>query len=493
MPKFLPEVFVSNNTIATWVFRELKKGTIRKLGSKVYTKNLIDPPEALIRRHAWFIVEALFPEAIIADRTALEHKPSEGGVIFVISKKKRPVKLPGLTIYPRSGIEPMPEDKPFMGNLFLSSPARAFLENMRLSRPKNGQIARTLSRKEIEEKLERILQSAGNNALLNLRDEARRIAPLLFLEKEFKNFDALVGTLLGIRKSQLISPVTKARLEGMPYDPKRLELFQKLYEALAGFFTETRNMKNHMSALPFFEAYFSNFIEGTEFEVQEAARIIFSGKIPKDRPADAHDIISTYRLVADPSEMQQIPKDANAFIAILKKRHSFLMHSRPEMQPGIFKTEPNQAGSTLFVDPELVEGTLRKGFQWLQALQTPFQRAVFMMFLVAEVHPFSDGNGRIGRIMMNAELVHADQARIIVPTIFRNNYLSALKALTHNRQPNALIKVLDFAQKYTASIHWEDHKNAQKVLSETHAFEDPQKADLLGIQLILPKNFANRH
>ena len=51
------------------------------------------------------------------------------------------------------------------------------------------------------------------------------------------------------------------------------------------------------------------------------------------------------------------------------------------------------------------------------------------MFLIAEVHPFADGNGRCGRIMMNAELVAANQARVIIPTVYRNNYLSGLKAL----------------------------------------------------------------
>jgi len=32
-----------------------------------------------------------------------------------------------------------------------------------------------------------------------------------------------------------------------------------------------------------------------------------------------------------------------------------------------------------------------------------------MMFLVSEVHPFLDGNGRIARVMMNAELILAER------------------------------------------------------------------------------------
>ncbi len=88
--------------------------------------------------------------------------------------------------------------------------------------------------------------------------------------------------------------------------------------------------------------------------------------------------------------------------------------------------------------------------------------------------------------MMNAELVGAGQARIIIPTVFRNNYLSALKALTHQAKPDALIRVLDFAQKYTSLIDWSDIKKAQKTLLETYAFEDSNLAELSGNRLLLP-------
>lgn len=486
MSNLLPEVFVSNTAIAPWVSRELKKGKIRKLGSRVYTTNLKEAPESLVRRHTWFIVEELFPASLIADRTALEHRPSNEGAVFIISNKKRPIILPGLSIFPRKGHGPLPEDKPFMGGLYLSCPARAYLENMRQVRSRKGSVSRTLSRQDIEEKLETILRSAGPKALQTLRDDARHIASVLHFKKEYKTLDALIGTLLGTRKSTITSPTALARMQGAPYDPKRLDLFQTLYAALSNISTEARQSPGDGTSLPFFEAYFSNFIEGTEFGVEEAASIIFDGKIPKDRPADAHDIISTYRIVSDTHEMQHIPQSADELIALVKKRHAILMQGRPAMHPGEFKTEPNRAGSTFFVAPELVEGTLRQGFKWLQALRTPFQRAVFMMFLIAEVHPFADGNGRAARIMMNAELINANEARIIIPTIFRNNYLTALKALTHNGQAEPLIRTLDFAQKYTAHIDWHAFKKAKQILTKTHAFEDPNQAELLGIHLVVP-------
>ncbi len=71
MTKFLPEVFVSNAALASQVSKDLKKGRLRKLGSRVYTTNLTESKELLIKRHAWFIVKELFPSGVMVDRTAL--------------------------------------------------------------------------------------------------------------------------------------------------------------------------------------------------------------------------------------------------------------------------------------------------------------------------------------------------------------------------------------------------------------------------------------
>ena len=114
------------------------------------------------------------------------------------------------------------------------------------------------------------------------------------------------------------------------------------------------------------------------------------------------------------------------------------MEGRPDTRPGAFKRAANQAGLTVFVAPDLVPGTLAQGLRICRSLETPFQRPVFMMFLIAEVHPFADGNGRVARIMMNAELAAAGEERIIVPTVYRANYLSALKALSQTGRPEPL-------------------------------------------------------
>src|SRR3546814_16958156 len=101
--------------------------------------------------------------------------------------------------------------------------------------------------------------------------------------------------------------------------------------------------------------------------------------------------------------MKTVPGGYEEFEAILRRRHASIMEARPDKNPGVFKSKINQAGSTVFVAPELVNGTLQKGFAFYRALEETFQNAAFMMVLVSEVHPFADGNGRAARIMRSAE------------------------------------------------------------------------------------------
>jgi hypothetical protein len=307
------------------------------------------------------------------------------------------------------------------------------------------------------------------------------------LQDELQRLDTLIGTLLGTRNASLESAVGVARAAGSPYDPQRLDLFQRLFTELAGTAPVTR-LARHTDglALPFFEAYFSNFIEGTEFAVDEAADIVFKGHIPQARPADAYDVLGTRKVVSDEHEMSRVPRNFDELLTLLKSRHARIMEGRPDRGPGSFKADPNRAGSTFFVAPELLKGTLAKGFEIYRGLTTPLHRAIFMMFLVSEVHPFADGNGRAARIMMNAELVAAGENRIIVPTVYRNNYLMTLKALSQNGITAALVRTMDFAQRYTAAVDFAELDRARFILDRTHAFTDPNQADMAGLRLTLP-------
>ena len=73
-----------------------------------------------------------------------------------------------------------------------------------------------------------------------------------------------------------------------------------------------------------------------------------------------------------------------------------------------------------------------------------------------------------------------------IPTVYRNDYLGALKAISHNRRFEPLYRMLDFAQRYTAAIDWSDLTVARRMLERTNAFVDPATAELRGVYLQIP-------
>lgn len=463
------------------IHRAVLAGQLKKIAPRLYTSNLKDSPAAIVARHCYQILGTLFPHAIISHRSALMGGLSKEGVIFLTYKYNKKISLPGITVRLIKGKKNQPGDTPFMEKLFISSRARAFLENLQPSRKKET-IKKSLSRKTLEERLDKIAQVYGEKELNRLRDESRVLAAKLNLKKEWIILQKMIGALLGSQsETKLHSEAAKARALGLPYDAARLELFANLFNDLKNEILPIR-AEHSLSTktlhhLAFFEAYFSNYIEGTEFAVEEAADIVFRHKI-SNRPEDAHDVLATFQIVANMNEMNLLPRNANELMGLLKKRHQILMDVRPDKQPGSFKTTANRVGNLMFVAPELVNGTLVKAFSLYQNLEPGLERALFIMFLITEVHPFLDGNGRIARIMMNAELVHVNQSRIIVPTVYREDYLLALRKLSRTGDAGPYIRMLLRAQAFTAKIDFSNYESALKQIRKSNAFMQPYEGKL---------------
>jgi hypothetical protein len=487
-----PEVFLSTTETSRAVSAAVKAGRARKIGPRLYTKTTDSPPEAVARRNWQRIAAAYFPSAVVVDRSAFEAKPSEDGSLFLDAgptyTSRRPVRLPGLTLWPRRGSGSVEGDMPFMENLYFSGPARKFLDNLRPSRTRGKQVARTFSRAEIEDELIRVAALRGVEALNELRDQARGIALALDAEREMKLLDDLIGAVQGTRDIQLATAAAQAQRQGIGFDPRRLELFETLQANLLQDPLPARpEQPDSLPTLSFIEAYFSNWIEGTEFPLDEAEEIVFEGTIPEGRFEDAHDVLGTFEVVNDQDKRGRTPEDPDGLIALLHSHHAQMLARRPEANPGSFKAKPNQAGGTTFVHPDLVEGTLTEGFRYLKPLRGGLARAIFMMFLISEVHPFTDGNGRVGRVLMNAELTAAREQRIVIPLSYRDDYLKSLRALSRNGNPRPLVRVLDFVQRYASAIDWSGLGTAKEMLSRTNALVPPDVADERGLRLVLPE------
>lgn len=487
-----PEVFLSSAETSRAVGRAVSSGQARKIAGRLYTRNTTEPVEAIVRRNWQRIASLYFPEAVVVDRSAFEAKPSEDGSLFLDAGPgyagRRPVRLPGLILRPRTGPGPVEDDMPFMGRLHFAGPGRKFLDNMRPSRAQAGGTARTLSRVELEDELTRVAALRGSEALNDVRDQARRVSGAIGAEREMEDLEELIGGVLGTRDVVLSTDAARALGRGLGFDPRRLELFEALQSYLLQQIPmlERPAQEDSWPALSFIEAYFSNWIEGTEFRLDEAEGIVFEGAVPEGRTEDAHDVLGTFELVDDPTKRGVVPSDASDLLGLLRSHHSLMLGRRPDARPGQFKGRPNQAGGTTFVHPDLVEGTLTEGFRYYKGLPIGLARAIFMMFLVAEVHPFTDGNGRVARVLMNADLTAAGLQRVVIPLSSRDDYMLSLRALSHNADPRPLARVLDYLQQYAAAIDWSDLNRAEGALRATNAFITPFEVDETGKRLVLP-------
>jgi Fic/DOC family len=494
----LPEVFLSDSSLTQRVSRGVAQGQLRKLGPRLYTTQVELEPAEVVRRHWSRIVGLYFPGAVIGYRTVLDGQPAkEDGAINLTATVDDEIRLPGHRLRVSRGPGPLEGDMPYPGNVHWASPARALLEAARPSRARAGASARGYRRPELEDWLERQLQLNGESGLNRLRDEMRRLTQpsggpaLLEAEPERLEVDEIIGILLGTREERRMSaPTARARVAGAPYDSARVVMMRDLHAALSTqkfpVVPDPAPRGRPADNLAFLDAYFSNYIEGTTFEVGEAREIIFLGKQPPGRPADAHDIQATYDLVRDPQFMQAGSRawnEPDAFVTRLEAANALIMRGRPGKLPGQIKQVANRAGNTVFVDPTLVRGTIQECYGYVTALSDPFARAVALMFLITEVHPFTDGNGRCARAFMNAELVAAGYCRVLIPTVFRDDYVGALRVMTRQQDPEPLIKALSYAQRFVSEVPYDDLDEAIELMTRCNAFQEDDNEEDLRLRL----------
>lgn len=472
-----------DKTQARRLQRLAQQAQLRRIYRGIYTNDLVQPLEATVRRELFALCSLIARASIISHRSALDGgRPTAAGNVFLTGPNRRDFSLPGVTLRITQGPGPLDSDiriPTFAGNAFISSQARALLENLTASRGDPAE-RRTLGAEGVEAWLDRFISHDISGGINRIRETARAIAAPLGLQQEFKQLDATIGALLGTRNVRLSSGAAIARAAGRPYDNARVTLFQTLAAELQQNPLQVPpadpQADPHLQA--FIETYFSNYIEGTEFELEEAHDIVVQGRPLQYREDDSHDILGTYQAILKSKADATIPQNFEAFATQLQAWNRQVIESRWAKHPGEFKSESNRAGNTIFVTSELVLGTLEKGYEIIMSAPTPEPRAVLATFVVAEVHPFADGNGRTSRLVLNLFLTQAGLTRIIIPTVYRDDYISALKAMSSTAHPVPLVRMLSRAARFSRWLDMHSKESAFAALRQSHALEQPAAAKL---------------
>lgn len=99
---------------------------------------------------------------------------------------------------------------------------------------------------------------------------------------------------------------------------------------------------------------------------------------------------------------------------------------------GAYRQDPAKvSGSTkLFPGPEEIENFLQKFItRYNELVESGFTMddVADLHIQFENIHPFSDGNGRTGRILINSMLLSGGQVPIVIPLEDRNDYIKLLE------------------------------------------------------------------
>ena len=400
-PTGVRTVFFGDVASPATISKAVKEGRIRRLAPRLYTADLASPAEEIVVSNLWKILGNLLPEALVADRSAAEDgRITDGRLFMVADTERRSVRLPGVDISIRPG---RPYEAPIADTLWseglrMSSAPRILLDNLQESHRRGKGAARTLKLAELEDWLARKAIWWDSERMERLHEETTELAQATGADDRIPLVDRLFGQLSGQEPSRSrAGALFRAVSLGRAWDERRVEMFDRacaelknadawgipvalpasmeaeelaFYETFFAHGGKPSTVAQFVpEELPFYESYFSNYIEGTEFSLEEARQIIDTQQPPSSRPADGHDILGTYKCVTDPVGRSSTSDDVDELIEFLVLRHGTIMAGRPETDPGHWKTAPNQIAGYVFVQPELVEGTLHKGLSLLATVE----------------------------------------------------------------------------------------------------------------------------
>lgn len=139
---------------------------------------------------------------------------------------------------------------------------------------------------------------------------------------------------------------------------------------------------------------------------------------------------------------------------VLRKSHSAWYRAlfAPSVQAGVLKPQDlaGYRNDQVFIrgamhvplSKEAVRETMPVLFALISKEDHPAARAVLGHFLFVYIHPYMDGNGRLGRFLMNALLVTGGYPWTVVPVEQRKAYMSALEQASTHRNIAPLAQFL---------------------------------------------------
>lgn len=203
-------------------------------------------------------------------------------------------------------------------------------------------------------------------------------------------------------------------------------------------------------------AYTSNAIEGNTLTREETTLVIEEGVTSGSKPlkhyqeARNHALAYEYVLTTAQSES---PFNESTILAL----HKIILSGIDDMNAGFYRSvKVRISGSaTVLPNPLKVPDLMAALDNWLKTDMTAEPlKAIDAHYRLVSVHPFTDGNGRTARLLMNLMLLKSGYSPIIIRPRDRKRYLSALETYqtTDNKEPYFNFMLDALSRSLTAAI-----------------------------------------
>ena len=196
-------------------------------------------------------------------------------------------------------------------------------------------------------------------------------------------------------------------------------------------------------------AYNSNKIEGSTLTEEQTASLFDNGTLPKS---------DDYYRAKDVEEMNGHFLMFNRMLDTLGEPLSqeLIKQFHYELKSGVFedrangyaigdyKQRPNMIGMYQTAKPENVTQEMNLLMDWYNNQKVDISVLAEFHAGYERIHPFQDGNGRTGRLILFRECLKSGIVPIVIEDANRNEYLEALKEY---REVKALSKLVSLFEK----------------------------------------------
>ena len=200
-------------------------------------------------------------------------------------------------------------------------------------------------------------------------------------------------------------------------------------------------------------AYNSNKIEGSTLTEEQTASLFDTGILPKTddyyRAKDVEEMNGHFLMFNKMLDTLDAALDQQIIKSFHFELKSGVFEDRANGYAiGDYKKRPNMIGIHQTTLPSQVPDTMTELLNWYHAQDVSLKTLAEFHARYEIIHPFQDGNGRTGRIILFRECLRHDISPFIIEDANRPEYLEALKAYRQNGTVTALTTLFQKEQEF---------------------------------------------